>query len=103
MPPKESALRSKIIKSLRDRGGFWCVIHQSGTQIIGLPDIVGVYRGRFYGIEVKRPGRESTLTERQKLILGRIRDAKGRSGVATCVEHALQFLDDPGYLGCVDF
>lgn len=102
MPPKESQLRTKIVKALRERGGFWAVIHQSGTQIIGLPDIVGVYRGRFYGIEVKRPGKERTLTERQARILNDIRDAKGRSGVVTSVDDALRFLDDPEYNGCVE-
>lgn len=82
---------------------MWIVVHQSGTQTIGLPDIIGCYDGDFYGIEVKRPGRESTLTERQSLILRRIENAGGRSGVATCIEHALKFLDSPGYRGCVEF
>ena len=101
MPGPEAALRTKMVKALRERGGLWVVIHQSGTQTIGLPDILGCFEGRFFGIEVKRPGKESTLTERQRLILRRIRDAGGRSGVATTVEHALRFLDDPGFAGVV--
>lgn len=101
--PAESVLRRKIVKALTEhRGGMWITIHQSGTQTIGLPDIVGCLDGQFYGLEVKRPGRESTLTQRQAVILGRIRASGGRSGVITSVEHAFRFCDDPGYDGVVD-
>lgn len=100
--PAESNLRRSIVKALNSRGGMWITIHQSGTQTIGLPDIIGCYEGEFYGLEVKRPGRESTLTVRQAFILRRIRDAGGRSGVVNSVHTALGFLDDPDYAGVVE-
>lgn len=102
MPGPEATLRTKIIKALRARGGYWHVIHQAGTQTIGLPDIIGVYEGVFYGLEVKRPAKESTLTDRQRRSLRSIRDAGGRSGVVSSVEHALAFLDDPRFAGIVE-
>ena len=41
----------------------------------GVPDIICCYRGRFLGLEVKRPG--GKLTELQKRTLDRINTAGG--------------------------
>lgn len=86
----ESVLVEKIVKALREQDkSYWVKIHGGMYQAIGLPDIVGCYKGRFVAIEVKIPGKENTLTERQKLILKRIKKAGGRSGMATTIEEAL--------------
>jgi hypothetical protein len=87
-PMKESTLRSNIIKQLSSYGGFWFVTHidQYGTG--GLPDIVGCYKGRFYGFEVKLPGKEHTLTERQARRLAQINAAGGKAAMITSVSQA---------------
>lgn len=61
-------------------------------QSRGLPDIVGVYRGRGFGLEVKRPGKRNTLTPLQAKTLRDIRDAGGIGFLVTSVDEALAAL-----------
>lgn len=101
---KESALRTKIKKALIRVGGFWVVIHQAGYQQKGLPDLIGCpdkgpFAHWFHGLEIKVPGKESTLTDRQKYTLRSIRATGGRGTVCTTVWDALDFVYrgiDPG-------
>ncbi len=90
---KESDLTNKIIKAIRARGGFWFKVHGSAYQMAGVPDILGCYRGHFIGIEVKLPGLRHKVSKRQRLILSRIRRAKGTAAVCTSTEAALDVLD----------
>lgn len=88
----EAALVTKIRKTLdKSRPGFWIKIHGGLFQATGLPDIIGCYKGRFYGLEVKLPGKEDTLTERQQYIINRINQAEGRATMLTSVQEALEF------------
>lgn len=89
---KEAALRSKIIKALRQYSGYWVVVVANVHGQGGLPDIVGCCQGYFFGLEVKRPGKEHTLTERQAYSLERIRRAGGKATVVTSVQEALSFV-----------
>ena len=88
----EATLRSRIIKALRAYSGEWFVTHQTGYQEKGLPDIIGCYSGMFYGLEVKLPGKEHTLTPKQSHVLGRIRGAGGKATMVTTVDDALNFV-----------
>jgi hypothetical protein len=58
----------------------------------GLPDIIGCYQGVFFGLEVKLPGKEHTLTERQAHALKSIRRADGKARVVTSVDEAMDFV-----------
>lgn len=88
MPKPETYLRSRIKRALeRERPGFWVVIHGSAMQQAGLPDLVGVYQGRFCGLEVKVPGQKPTTIQRHTL--DAILLAGGIAGVVTSVEEAL--------------
>jgi Holliday junction resolvase len=88
----EADLVTDIIKKLRKVGGWWIKVHGSRYQSRGLPDIIGCYLGRFYGFEVKVPGKEDTLTPTQALHLELIRNAGGVSGLVTSVEEAMALL-----------
>lgn len=63
--------------------GFYFKSHGGLYQVAGLPDIIGVYEGRFLGIEIKCPGKEGTLTDLQKKTLDKIRRAGGVAFMAT--------------------
>lgn len=63
--------------------GFYFKTHGGPYQKAGLPDIVGVYEGRFIGIEIKCPGKEDTLTDLQKKVLDKIKRAGGVAFMAT--------------------
>lgn len=91
---KEKDLRTKIKKALEAKGYFVAVIHQTGYGVIGLPDLVVCADGLFIGIEVKLPGRESRLTERQSRILKAIEGAGGTAEMCTSVDDALSIVYD---------
>lgn len=67
--------------------GFWFKTHGGLYQRVGLPDILGVHRGRFIGIEVKCPGKEDTLTMVQRNTLDKIRRFGGVGFMSTSPEH----------------
>lgn len=88
----EAKLTKQSVEALRKRGAFAVKIHGGISQAAGLPDIVGCYRGQFFGIEMKMPGRENTLTARQKKKLKDIASAEGWSAVCCSVDHCLDLL-----------
>ncbi len=90
---KESDLTTKIVKTLRARGGFWFKVHGGAYQMAGVPDIIGCYKGHFIGIEVKLPSLRHKVTKRQRLILSRIRRARGTAVVCVSTLAALEVLD----------
>lgn len=93
---KESTLRTNIVKKLRAYSGWWIVTHGAQFQTGGLPDIIGCCQGRFYGLEVKLPGKEHTLTERQAHRLAQITNAGGKAAMVTSVDQAMDLVfNDP--------
>lgn len=65
---------TKVVKSIMNLlrasfPGFYFKTHGGLYQRVGLPDILGVHRGRFIGIEVKCPGKEDTLSKLQEKTL----------------------------------
>ena len=93
---KEVDLSRKIVTALRDSGAWAQKIHGSAFQTTGLPDILGCYMGQFFGLEVKLPGKESTLTRIQGATLKSIRDAGGHADLVTSVEDAISILERIG-------
>lgn len=89
----EKTLTTKILKELRAHGAYAVKTHGGMYQTAGLPDIAGCYLGMFFGLEVKVPGREKTVTKIQSATLAQIRAAGGMALVITTVERALDVLD----------
>jgi Holliday junction resolvase len=83
------------IKKALTREGAWVTKTHGSLYSSGLPDLIACYKGRFVGIEVKRPETRHTVTERQQAVLDRISAAGGLAGVATSVEEALAILKSP--------
>lgn len=91
----ESVIVGNILVALRQKGGFWFKTHGNMFQMVGLPDIIGCYKGRFVGIEVKRPSRKTSgVSKIQKYIIGKILEAGGIAGVATSVPEAIKLLEE---------
>lgn len=79
---------TKVVKSIKEMlensfPGFYFKTHGGLYQRIGLPDLIGVHRGRFIGIEVKCPGKEDTLTKSQERTLNLINLYGGVGFMAT--------------------
>ena len=94
MPKPETGLVHKIMTRLEAEGGWWMKVHGSIFQTSGIPDIIGCHKGRFVGIEVKMPG--NTATKLQLHIIGLLKLAGARVGVAYSAEEALKIRDEGG-------
>jgi hypothetical protein len=91
MPPLEKSIVNKVLALIKSRGGYAVKIHGSQFMLLGLPDIIACYRGRFLAFEVKRDGRPAKPI--QLFQLGRIRRAGGVALRIHTVESAAAELD----------
>ncbi len=74
----------RYLKSLGDDCFVWKVWGGGQYSHAGIPDICGVYKGRFIALEVKTPvGR---LTELQRVTIARINAAGGYAAKVTSLE-----------------
>jgi hypothetical protein len=86
----EAQIVQRILRALnRDRQVRATKVHGGPNQTTMLDIVVCAY-GRYIELEVKRPGKERTLTERQKLRMQRVAEAGGRTALVTSVPQALE-------------
>lgn len=89
----ESELTRNCVRELNRIPNCWAHRNHGGPHArAGLPDIEGCFRGEFFGIEMKMPGKEKNLTDIQAATLRAIRKARGRAGVATDFDGCLKVL-----------
>lgn len=88
----ESTLQRKIQKYLKDNLFNSVVWKNHGNQysVLGLPDIMCIYRGKIICIEVKIPGNKPTKL--QQVTLKKMEDAGAITGVAYSVEDVKKIL-----------
>jgi len=86
MATPEGRVKKKIRDYLKERGAYHYMPVQNGMGVVGIPDIVGCYKGQFFAIEVKAPGKKSTVTPNQQNQINLIGAAQGHVCVADCVE-----------------
>lgn len=84
--PLESAITVEIQRYLSKLPDWWGFkVQGGGSQMRGVPDIVGCYRGLFVGFEVKRP-KVGKLSALQAHRIEQIQAAKGHAFVVYGVE-----------------
>ena len=92
--PKEAYYQRKILKGLKEKypEAFVVKIAQGAYSQGGLPDILVVLDGHYFGFEVKRPliGEVSKL---QEMTMARIRTAGGTAGVVSWTEEAVEIIE----------
>lgn len=66
--------------------------HGGQYSAAGIPDVIGSYRGRFIGVEVKRPGKKATKL--QQVVIDKIKETGGISFVATSVNDVKEVLNE---------
>jgi Holliday junction resolvase len=86
----EAPIRTKIKKFLERTGAWVYHPHGAGASMAGAPDLLVCYKGRFLGLEVKRPGKNAT--ELQAHTLEEITEAGGVSSVVYSVEDVKDIL-----------
>lgn len=93
--PLERAITDKIMAYLKGTApdGWFFKIHGGIFQLAGIPDIIGVFRGRFVALEVKRP-KVGRVTVLQATILRKISAAGGMAKVVHSVEEAAGVIEE---------
>jgi len=71
----EKKVKDKVAKVLKQLGAYYFFPATGGYGRSGVPDIVGCYNGKFFGIECKAG--KNTTTALQELELEKIRKAGG--------------------------
>jgi len=66
--------------------------HGSGMGMKGVSDLIGVHKGMFLGIEVKRPDKIKNVTPLQRYFLNKISSCGGYSLVATSLAEVQEFM-----------
>jgi len=88
---KESVLQRQIIQHLRGMGAWVFNVHGSPYQQAGTPDLLVGYRGRFYAMEVKRPG--GVLTPIQTKVIEEIRASGSVAGRVESIAEAVELIE----------
>jgi Holliday junction resolvase len=79
----EAKVKKKVVAQLKELGAYYFFPATGGYGRAGVPDIVGCYRGRFFGIECKAGKNLPTVLQRVEL------DAIDRAGgVALVINEA---------------
>lgn len=92
--PREKSVVQAITRYLKTLKGCWFFnVHGSPMQRKGVPDIIGCYKGRFFWLEVKRPGGKTTQI--QDRVIGHIQQAGCALGaVVTSVAQVKELLNE---------
>ena len=86
----EASLQRSIQRAIEAAGGKVYKIHGGPYSVVGAPDLIGSINGKPFAIEVKLPGKLSTLTPKQEYELEQWKQQGWNTGVATTVEEAMK-------------
>lgn len=82
----EGRVKDAVRKFLTARGVWYFQPMQNGMGVVGIPDFICCWQGRFLGIETKAPGKLKHTTANQDRILEAIRQHGGWAVVIDDVE-----------------
>ena len=92
--PKESYYQDKIKKALKRRyaDAFVVKIAQGAYSEAGIPDVMCIVNGHYFGFEIKRPVLGAP-TKLQEMTIRRIRTAGGTAAIVTWPEECFRVID----------
>jgi hypothetical protein len=94
MSQPEARLSRDIQKAIRAKGWFCFKIHGNEFMTAGLPDIVGVAEGMFFGVETKMPAKRDNVSARQLYVHNNIIAAGGFVIVACSAGEAITRINE---------
>tara|TARA_Y100000004_G_scaffold187949_1_gene241428 strand:- start:638 stop:928 length:291 start_codon:yes stop_codon:yes gene_type:complete len=71
----EKKVKEKVVKVLKEVGAYYFYPFTGGYGRSGVPDIIGCYKGRFFGIECKAGKNKTTALQDREISL--IHNAEG--------------------------
>ena len=89
----EGRVKADVKKLLKARGIWYFMPMQNGFGVVGIPDFICCWEGRFLAIETKAPGQRGNTTANQDRRLQEIRENGGLSVVVDDVQQLKDLLD----------
>lgn len=80
--PREASIVKSILTWIKSVPHSWAMKTYGDSRRAGLPDIIGAIDGRFFGIEVKQPGKDATTLQSATLA------SMARAGAIVGVAHS---------------
>lgn len=87
---RENKIQASIVKFLRKQKDCW-VYPTCDRFTVGVPDVLGCLKGRFFALEVKKP--TGRLSKIQAYQLKKVRDAGGIAARVDSLEDAKKVLN----------
>jgi hypothetical protein len=87
----EAKVKQQVKALLRTMGIWYYMPVQNGMGVVGIPDFICCWAGRFLAIETKAPGKRSTVTANQQKNLDDIVQAQGDALVVDDVAQLVIF------------
>lgn len=63
----EAKVKERVVRQLKELGAYYFYPVTGGYGASGVPDIVGCYKGQFFGIECKANGNKPTQLQQMNL------------------------------------
>ena len=76
----EAKVKKKVVAQLKEMGAYYFYPVTGGYGASGVPDIVGCYKGIFFGIECKAGGNKPTALQEKNLT-----DIRMQRGIAVVI------------------
>jgi hypothetical protein len=89
----EGRVKAAVKRLLLSRGVWFYMPIQNGMGVVGIPDFICCWDGRFLAIETKAPGKRSGTTPNQKARIAEIAAANGLVVVVDDVKQVEEILD----------
>jgi hypothetical protein len=89
----EKKVKDAVKKELKSRGIWYYMPVQNGMGVVGIPDLICCWHGRFLAIETKAPGKVGSVTPNQQRRIEEIRGAGGFAVVVDNVDMLKEVLD----------
>ena len=89
----EGKVKADIKKFLMRVGAWFCMPATGGFGKSGVPDFLVCWKGRFFGIEAKAPGKSGNTTPAQDQQLKEIEEAGGHSLVCDDVSALVLYFE----------
>lgn len=89
----EGRVKKGVKALLNSMGIFYYMPMQTGHGVVGIPDFICCWNGRYLAVETKAPGKLKNTTANQDRVIAEIRKAKGLAVVVDSAEMLREFLE----------
>ena len=90
----EGKVKDQVRKYLKNKGVWYYQPVQNGMGVVGIPDFICCWNGRFLAIETKAPGKRSQTTANQDRVLAEINDHGGFQIVVDDIAQLIDYLEN---------